>query len=176
MPAIKTTINGREYQVDSDALPEPSLTFLLTRGFSEALRNVNAGTTADVLGTKKAPTPKWSAERRSKERTTRGLANDQDLFAAIVLEREQEMFKDILAGEVEARQNGPRLSGLDAMIRDVAIAGLEKYGKRKNITWDKKGPDYKAALDKAMANPSVIALAKQRYEEEQSLNLGDLDE
>lgn len=176
MSTIKTTINGREYTVQVSELPESSVTFLLTRGFSEALRNVNAGTTADVLGTKKAPTPKWSAERRAKERATRGLANDQDLFAAIVLEREQEMFKDIMAGEVESRQNGPRLSGLDAMIRDVAIAGLDNLAKRKGIVWDKKGPDYKAALEKAMANPSVIALAKQRFEEESALNLGDLDE
>jgi hypothetical protein len=177
MTMIKTVINGREHVIESDHLPDASIAFLLTRGFSEALRNVNAGTTAEILGTKRAPTPKWSAERRAKERATRGLFNDQDLFDAVVLERENDMFKDIMAGEVESRQNGPRLSGLDAMIRDVAIAGLEAMAKRKGLaTWDKKSPEWKAALDKAMANASVIALAKQRFEEEQGLDLGDLGE
>lgn len=157
-----------------DDLPEASRAYLAQYGMNKALQDVASGTI-------KAASAAWEADRNGE--ATREHANllknaaetykvdagdypDGASFAAhLATAQKDHRLAAILSGDVALGSTGPRLRGLDALCRDVAVERLKAAYGVKKLPFPTEAAAVRGMVEKLLASPhgeSIRAEAQRR--------------
>jgi hypothetical protein len=157
------------------ALPSVTLEYLVTLGFSTALKNVHAGVRAGVLGNTKNPEDAWTDEEIAAEATKAGLAEwsrDDATVNALIAFYQRQKLADLMAGELTARRGGgaPRMSPDEKLRREIAIEFLVSAAKEKGKELPKRSDTknggkeaFEELLAKALANTTWAAKVEKEF-------------
>lgn len=152
---LNTLVSGTFSVAISTVLDNPKATaYLLQYGFRQSLQDA-------VAGMKKA----LSAEGKSEAEINAAMA-----------EATQKRFDSIMAGTIGIRVGAARVTGIEKLMRDVAIEALRAAAAAKGVALP-KGKDLTALAEKYIAKhgDAVRAEAEKRQATAQEM-AGDLDE
>lgn len=155
---------GDAFEIDTDTLPETSVTALLQRGINHYFGNEQAAKVSNMR--KKAEA---DGEEFSDDQAESALAG----FRADAMTALED-------GTIGSRSGGPKLRGLEKFVFDVAVGELRVHAAKKNVKW----PSGKGAAERIaglvgqwMANAQnaarVRAEAQRQFDAQQAV--GDID-
>ena len=124
-------------------LPQKSIEYLLQYGMSKSLQDSASGCIKVMtslhekinLGT--ATDAESKAFTNASQEIPAGVnwETGAEFAEAVAQARKDARLEKILQGLMDVGTTGPRLKGIDAVIRDVAIAALRKAYAKAKLTW-----------------------------------------
>jgi len=157
---------GDSYEIDTDSLPEASVTALLQRGVNHYFGNEQAAKVSNAR--KKAEA---DGEEMTDDESEKLLAGFRD-----------DAYQALLEGTIGTRAGGPKLRGLDKFVFDVAVSELRAVAAKRNAKWPSgKGAAEKVAklVDAWLANATnatrVKTEAQRQFDAQQAAADIDFD-
>lgn len=138
--AITTHNDGEKFHPSE--LPGKSIEYLLQYGMSKSLQDAASGCIKSMtdLATKAEAGTLTDAESKVFSAATMEVPNSSwatpaEFAEAVAKARKDVRLEKILAGTMDVGTTGPRLKGIDAVIRDVAIEALRVAYSKNKIAW-----------------------------------------
>lgn len=140
---FELTTHNKDQNLLVANLPQKSVEYLLQYGMSKSLQDSASGCIKVMTGLYEKMQAGIATDAESKAYTSATQEvpdsvpyTDAASFAnAVAQARKDARLEKILTGLMDVGTTGPRLKGIDAVIRDVAIAALRKAYAKNKLTW-----------------------------------------